>query len=110
MSTRQKRNSRFGAMAVPAVCMVLIGYFAYHAINGRYGTEALADLREESRHLEYELAAIKAEREELEARVLFLHDGTLEADMLDERARDILNLLAPNEISILAADCCAGAN
>lgn len=88
-------------MAVPLVCALLTSYFIYHGVHGRYGVDALTELREEARHLEYRLAGLKNDRKELEARVLLLHDGTLEADMLDERARRELNLLAPNEIAIL---------
>lgn len=101
MSTRQKRNSKLSSYAVPALCTLLLSYFIYHAINGRYGTDSLAKLGEEARHLEFELAALRSERIQLDARVLLLHDGTLERDMLDEVARNTLNLLAPGELAIL---------
>ena len=98
MSTRQKRNGPIGGLILPTICLLLISYFTYHAITGNYGTQALDRLRDEAVHLEFELAGLKLEREKLESRVLLLHDGTLEADMLDERARHTLNLLAPNEV------------
>lgn len=101
MSTRQKRNSKLSSYAVPAFCALLLSYFIYHAINGRYGTDSLAKLEDEARHLEFELAALTSERMQLDARVLLLHDGTLERDMLDEIARNTLNLLAPRELAIL---------
>lgn len=101
MSTRQKRNSKWSSYAVPAFCALLLSYFIYHAMNGRYGTQSLAKLADETRHLEFELAALTSERIKLEASVLLLHDGTLERDMLDEVARNTLNLLAPDEIAIL---------
>ncbi|MGI9400725.1 MAG: FtsB family cell division protein, partial [Rhizobiaceae bacterium] len=80
---------------------LLLSYFVYHAMNGRYGTESLAKLGDEARHLEFELAALTSERMKLDAQVLLLHDGTLERDMLDEVARNTLNLLTPDEVAIL---------
>jgi cell division protein FtsB len=98
VSTRQKRNGPFGGLILPAICLLLMSYFSYHAITGNYGTQALVRLRDDTTRLEFDLAGLKSERQKLEARVLLLHDGTLEADMLDERARYTLNLLAPDEV------------
>jgi cell division protein FtsB len=100
LSTRQKRNSRLDRLILPAICLLLLGYFIYHALNGRYGVVELAKIDEKIATLEFSLAAISNERKALEQKVLLLHDGTLERDMLDEQARYTLNLLAPDEISI----------
>jgi cell division protein FtsB len=101
LSTRQKRNSKLGSFKIPVFCALLLSYFAYHALTGRYGTLSLARLDEEATHLEFELAALVSERQKLDAQVLLLHDGTLERDMLDEVARHTLNVLAPDEVVIL---------
>jgi cell division protein FtsB len=101
LSTRQKRNSKLDSFTIPAFCALLLCYFAYHAVNGRYGTLSMDKLDEEATHLEFELAALASERQKLNAQVLLLHDGTLERDMLDEVARYTLNVLAPDEVVIL---------
>lgn len=80
---------------------MLLCYFVYHGLTGRYGTLSLTKLDEEATHLEFELAALVSERQKLDARVLLLHDGTLERDMLDEVARHTLNVIAPDEVVIL---------
>jgi cell division protein FtsB len=100
LSTRQKRNSRLGGLVAPAICVLLLGYFVYHGVSGRYGIEALAQIRDRIVSLEFALTAITAERKALESKVLLLHDGTLERDMLDEQARATLNLLRINEVSL----------
>jgi cell division protein FtsB len=102
VSTRQRRNKPWARAVLPAICAALIGYFAYHTFNGRFGIYSLNEAREEAVRLEFALARITAEREALEARVRLLRDGTIERDMLDEQARATLNLVNENEIVIQA--------
>jgi cell division protein FtsB len=44
---------------------------------------------------------VRAERDALDHRVGLLRPEHLDRDMLDERAREMLNLAGPNEIVIL---------
>ena len=101
MSTRQRKNSPFTRLAIPAICSLLIAYFLFHAWSGRYGIEAMRELEEERTRLEFELVRIKEKRAALDARVTLLRDGTIEKDMLDEQARQMLGLVGPDEIVIL---------
>lgn len=101
MSTRQKKRSRFSGLIVPAICSLLIAYFIYHALNGRYGVDALAHMREEATRLEYALTDVTLQRTKLAERVQLLRDGTIERDILDEQARLMLGLALPTEVVIL---------
>ena len=101
MSTRQTRNTSLGQFLVPALSLVLIAYFAYHSWSGRYGIESLRRMNDEAVRLEFELAAIKLRRQSLEAKVMLLRDGSIERDMLDEQARNALNVVKPEELVIL---------
>lgn len=101
MSTRQTRNSRLGGLAIPLLSLILSAYFAYHAWSGRYGIESMRRLDAEAVRLEFELAAVRASRETVERKVMLLRDGTIERDMLDEQARNALNLVHKDEIVIL---------
>ena len=83
------------------LCVLLLAYFVHHAMTGRFGMEALTKLDQETQRLEFELAAVTAKREALEARVLLLHDGTMERDMLDEQARYHLNMIGPDEVAFM---------
>jgi cell division protein FtsB len=78
-----------------------MAYFGYHAWSGRYGIESMRRLEDEAVRLEFELAAIKLRRQALEAKVMLLRDGSIERDMLDEQARNTLNVLKPDELAIL---------
>jgi cell division protein FtsB len=101
LSTRQTKNTSLGRFVVPVLSVVLTAYFAYHAWSGRYGIESMRRLEEDSVQLEFELAAIKLRRQSLEAKVMLLRDGTIERDMLDEQARNALNVIKADELAIM---------
>ena len=44
------------------------------------------------------LAALQAERLDLEQRVSLLHEESLDLDLLDQRARELLHLNKPGEV------------
>lgn len=101
MSTRQKRNTSLGKLAVPVFSILLGAYFLYHAHAGRSGWEAQQQIAETATRLEYRLTAYRIERDILESRVKLLISGAVEYDMLDEQARYHLNLLHKDEIAIM---------
>lgn len=77
-----------------------MGYFAYHAVEGDYGLFALGKLRERVASLNSELAAAKASRERLESHVALMRPESLDRDMLDERARQSLDMADAKDIVI----------
>jgi len=85
----------------PAFCSLVIAYFAYHAINGNRGLIAWQKLNLEMVELQLELDDLRRERARLEQRVSLMQPDNLDPDMLDQRAREILNLAHPDEITIL---------
>ena len=88
----------------PALCTFVVAYFAYHAVNGSRGLIAWYSLQQEAVILEQELARLQSERQVLEQRVALMQPESLDPDMLDERARQILNLAHPDEITILFSE------
>ncbi len=95
MWTRQHKQRNTGRFIVPAISIAFLSYFGFHAFNGEYGIYSKIQVREPSRRARGRVRRVKAERMRLERRVLLMHDGTLEKDMLDEQARRSLNLLTP---------------
>jgi cell division protein FtsB len=79
-----------------------IAYFAGHAMTGENGLIAWAAAKRRLAALEADLAAAKATRAELEARVARLEDETLDLDYLDERARALLGLGEPGDVVVPA--------
>ncbi|MEF2073215.1 FtsB family cell division protein [Consotaella aegiceratis] len=101
MWTRQKRNTKVGRLIVPAITASFLAYFAMHAQSGQYGLEAKHELSQRLEEAQARQEKLHKDRVQLERRVQLLHDGTLERDMIDERARRALNYAAPDEIVIM---------
>ena len=93
-----KRRARDVVGPVLGFCVV--GYFVYHSIEGDRGLTAYVRLGEQLIEARAQLDEIQAERKALERRVKLLRADNLDPDMLDERAREVLNYTRPDEIVI----------
>ena len=87
--------------AIPLACLALITYFGYHLVVGAHGLEARGRMEQRIGLLEGELAGLEAVRKRLERDVSLLKAEQLDPDMLDERARAVLNFAHPNDVVIL---------
>ena len=83
-----------------AALALLIFYFGFHAFTGERGllssTQRAATLAAKSK----ELAELRTQRQDLEARARLLRDTSLSADLLEERARSLLGFAHPNDYVI----------
>ena len=77
-----------------------MGYFAYHAVEGDYGLFALGKLQDRVKSLESELAAARQERERMDSHVALMRPESLDRDMIDERARQALNMSDAKDIVV----------
>jgi cell division protein FtsB len=100
MATRQRKQSKTKPLLLPLGCLLVLGYFAYHAVEGEYGLFALGKLKERAGELEAELAAVKAERQRTMDHVALMRSESLDQDMLDERARQALDMADAKDIVI----------
>jgi len=78
-----------------------LGYFAFHTVEGDRGLIAWAQLKEELARAQAEQAFVAEERAVLEHRVGLLRKEHLDPDMLDERARLLLNYGRADEFVVL---------
>jgi cell division protein FtsB len=85
----------------PVLGIFAVGYFAFHAIRGERGIIALRQLSLQVELAQLEYYKIKSQRKELEHRVSLLHPDSLDPDMLDERARVMLNYGHKDDIVII---------
>ena len=85
----------------PIIGALLLASFSYHMVQGQQGVLSLLQLQTKVEKAETIHAAVRAERVELEARVALLRPDNLDPDMIEERARVMLNFAHPNEIVIL---------
>jgi cell division protein FtsB len=100
MTTRQRRQSKIKPLLLPVCCLFILSYFAYHAVEGQYGLFALGKLQDRVVALEVELAALRAERDGMERHVALMRPESLDRDMIDERAREALNMADAKDIVI----------
>ena len=94
-----RRRARF--ILGPVVGLALTGYFAYHLVEGDRGLLAWLRLTRELREANADLEQVRAARAALDHKVANLRPDHVDPDLLDERVRATLNLVAPNEIVIM---------
>ena len=99
MVTRRRFRTVINALALYTIAALLIGYFGVNAFTGNHGLRAKQDLDQQIAQLSNELAALRAERANWERRVSLLQPQSIDADMLDERARALLNYVDPRELT-----------
>ncbi len=93
LRARQAMFPIFGALVV--------GYLGYHMVQGQYGVMAYLQMQAKVARAETIEAQLRDEREVLEARVTLLRPDSLDRDMLEERARVMLNYARPDDLVIL---------
>jgi cell division protein FtsB len=101
MSIYQELQHRAGQIVVPVVCACVIAYFAYHTIQGDRGIFAYFAMSQEVAEAESSLAMFRERRKHFEHRVALLDGKYLDLDLLEERARYLLNIVHEDEILIL---------
>jgi cell division protein FtsB len=83
-----------------AALALLIFYFAVHAFTGDQGLLSSGQRSQTLITKAQELAALRAQRQDLEVRAHLLRDSSLSADLLDERARSRLGFADPRDYVI----------
>ena len=85
---------------VPIIFAMMFGYFGYHLVNGDRGLLAMAHLQRETMIADQNLAEAETTRKIWERRVAALRNQGLDPDMLDERARILLNFSRKEDIIV----------
>ena len=93
-------TGRFNQIIGPLIALLLMIYFGYHIVQGERGLFSWMRLRQKVTESEQHLAQIQSEKETLERRVHLLRPDSVDQDMLEERAREVLNLGHPDEVVI----------
>jgi len=93
-----KRQAR--AAVLPGVFVCVSGYFAWNAVQGDRGMRMAAQRHLELQARQAELARVTSERDLWERRVGSLRSDRIDRDMLDERARAMLNLADPDDVIV----------
>lgn len=100
MAFGRELKRRIRAAIAPVVFLAVTGYFCWNAVQGPHGLKSAAAQQAVLKQAQTELAAAEAERDAWQQRVHALESDHLDPDMLDERARALLNLANPNDIIV----------
>lgn len=101
MVTRRRLRSVLNTLALYTLAALMIGYFGSNAYTGKHGLKAQQSLESQTETLSRELKGLRAERTEWERRIALLKSDRIDPDMLDERARALLDFVDPNDVVLL---------
>jgi cell division protein FtsB len=101
MVIRPRIRAFLTALGLYVVAALFIGYFGINAYKGKNGIKARETLDRQIGDLAGELDRVKAERVRWERRVALLKADRLDPDMLDERARQLLNYTDPRDVTVM---------
>jgi cell division protein FtsB len=105
MVTRTRVRTVLTAIGLYIGAALLIGYFGINAYTGAHGLKAKQDLVQQISELTGELDRLKRERVNWDHRVSLLRADALDRDLLDERARAMIDYMDPREITLILKPC-----
>ena len=97
MVQHRRRRTIITALTLYALAALFIGYFGVNAFTGAHGLRAQADLDQQLATMQAELVRLKAERAVWQRGVDLLRSDQIDPDLLDERARALLDLSDPRD-------------
>jgi cell division protein FtsB len=100
MSILRELRKRARQITLPVLGACVAGYFVYHGVQGDRGIIAWLVLNQQIRDANAAQDELAAERATLERRVALLKPDSLDPDLLEERARVMLNLAHADELVI----------
>ncbi len=103
MVSRRRLRSALTALGLYLLAALIIGYFGINAFTGNRGLTAKQDIERQIAELTVEIGRLKAERSVWARRVSLLRSDRIDPDMLDERARVLLNYAHPNDVIMFVA-------
>lgn len=91
MSMLQEIRKRGVAVSLQAFAACMVVYFGYHAVHGERGFLAYVQLNKELEQAKLQATDLSDRRGAMEMKVAGLRPESLDLDLLDERARLLLN-------------------
>jgi len=88
------------AAVLPAVFLGCCAYFVWHALHGERGLWAKAEREDRIAAAIVERDRVQADLVSMERRVQALRGERLDPDQLEERARQLLNMIGRDEIVV----------
>ena len=101
MSLIEEIRTRARHVIGPVLGISAVTYFSFHAVQGDRGLLAWWKLHQHIELASIRLKEVTKKRTKLERRVRLLHPKSLDPDMLEERARIMLNYGHIDDIVVL---------
>ena len=101
MVTRRRLRTVLTTLGLYLGGALLIGYFYVNAYTGNQGITARQGLDVQMARLATERDTLRADRQQWERRVALLRSHSLDPDMLDERARALLNYVDARDLTLM---------
>jgi cell division protein FtsB len=101
MVTRRRLRTVLTTLGLYLGAALLIGYFGHNAYIGNHGIHARQALDLQMARLTVERDTLRAERQQWERRVALLKSESLDPDMLDERARALLDYVDARDLTLM---------
>lgn len=89
---------QWGHLRRPLAYAAVVFYLVFHAISGDRGIYALFKERRNLEVIQAELDKVTAQRVVMEHRARLLNSSSLDLDLLDEQARDVLGYAGQDEV------------
>ena len=86
--------------ALPAVCLVLGSYFAFHAVSGPTGYVAWREYKVQRSKLLQDVRTSEEQQKALQRRLVLLDPRHVDPDLADELVRRNLDLVKPDELIV----------
>ena len=100
MVTRRRLRTVLTTLGLYVGAALLIGYFGVNAFTGNHGIRARQGLDAQLERLASERDDLRQERQRWERRVALLKSQSIDPDMLDERARALLDYVDTRELTL----------
>lgn len=91
---------RLRGLIVPAIFAGLTYYFGWNAVHGQNGLEAQAAQRVALQAQQQNTDQVQQQLLLWQTKVAALSNKSIEPDMLNEEAREVLNLADPNDLVV----------
>jgi cell division protein FtsB len=101
MVSRRRFKSVLAAIGLYILAALLIGYFGVNAVTGNRGLKVQHDLERQIAELSGEIEKLREEKAQWQRRVALLRSDNLDPDMLDERARALLDYVHKQDVILL---------
>jgi cell division protein FtsB len=101
MVTRKRLRTILTALGLYALAALLIGYFGVNAFSGNRGLKAQQDIDKQTAAFTADLDHLKLEHAQWDRRIALLKSADLDPDMLDERARALLDYVDANDLTMM---------